>query len=83
MKDIDVYVTTHTDDATMFITNLTGHPCVVIPNGGSKSLKFIGKPLDEATALVLAKAYQDTTEFHTNYPPDFKQLVDSRRPELP
>jgi Asp-tRNA(Asn)/Glu-tRNA(Gln) amidotransferase A subunit family amidase len=71
MKDIDVYVTTHNDSETLFITNLTGHPCVVIPNGGSKSLSFIGKPLDEATALVLAKAYQDTTEFHNNHPPDF------------
>jgi Asp-tRNA(Asn)/Glu-tRNA(Gln) amidotransferase A subunit family amidase len=58
MKDIDVFVTTQADDATLYVTNLTGQPCAVIPTGGATSLSIIGKPLDEATVLLLAQAYQ-------------------------
>ena len=71
MTDIDVYVTTAADEATLFITNLSGQPCAVIPNGGATSLSIVGKPLDEATVLALAKAYQDITPYHTNRPPGF------------
>jgi Asp-tRNA(Asn)/Glu-tRNA(Gln) amidotransferase A subunit family amidase len=71
LEDIDLYVTPGTDEASSFITNLTGHPCVVIPNGGASSLSFIGKPLDEATILILAKAYQNATSFHTGRPAGF------------
>ena len=73
MKTVDIFVTTETDDPTLFITNLTGQPCVVVPNGGATSLSFIGKLYDEATVLAFAKAYQDSTSFHTNRPPGFVQ----------
>jgi Asp-tRNA(Asn)/Glu-tRNA(Gln) amidotransferase A subunit family amidase len=35
------------------------------------SLSFLGNLFDEAPALVLAKAYQDATDFHTRKPPRF------------
>jgi hypothetical protein len=74
MGTVDLIVATESDDyATLFIPNLTGQPCVVIPNGGATSLRFIGKLYDEATILAFAKAYQEATGFHTNRPPLFMQ----------
>lgn len=74
MRGVDLYVTTDADalgGLTLDITNLTGQPCVVIPHGGGSSLSFIGRPFEEATILAFAKAYQDSTPFHTNRPPEF------------
>ena len=73
MRTVDVFVATNTDSASVDVSNLTGQPCVVIPQGGSTSLSFIGKLYDEATILALAKAYQDSTTFHTGRPPQFAQ----------
>lgn len=71
MKTLDVLVTPDTDFESVYVSNLTGQPCVVIPHGGSTSLSFIGKPHDEATVLAVAKAYQDLTTFHQGRPPLF------------
>jgi Asp-tRNA(Asn)/Glu-tRNA(Gln) amidotransferase A subunit family amidase len=56
------------------LTNLTGHPVVAVPTGfGEKGLPtnitFTGRLYDEATALAVAKAYQDATDFHLKRPP--------------
>ena len=72
MKDIDLYVTPSFGD-NLLLTNLTGHPCVVLPNGfddrGSPtSISFIGRLFDEATLLGAAKQYQDATGFHLKHP---------------
>jgi Asp-tRNA(Asn)/Glu-tRNA(Gln) amidotransferase A subunit family amidase len=63
-------------DPTMLLTNLTGHPAVVVPNGfGEKGLPttitFTGRLYDAATILAVAKAYQTVTDFHQQYPPAF------------
>jgi Asp-tRNA(Asn)/Glu-tRNA(Gln) amidotransferase A subunit family amidase len=55
------------------MTNLTGHPCVVLPNGFTKegaptSITFTGKLFGEATVLAVAKAYQDATNYHLQHP---------------
>ena len=55
------------------LTNLTGHPCVVVPNGfiedGTPStMTFVGKLHAEAEILAVAKRYQDATDFHVQYP---------------
>lgn len=55
------------------ITNLTGHPCVVLPNGfyasgRPMSITFMGKLFGEAKLLQVAKAYQDATDFHKKHP---------------
>jgi len=75
MKDVDLYVTPSFGD-NLLLTNLTGHPCVVLPNGfndrGSPtSISFIGRLFDEATLLAAAKQYQDATGFHLKHPKQF------------
>lgn len=75
MKDIDVYVSP-SFGKNLLLTNLTGHPCVVMPNGfdekGSPtSITFIGQLYDEGRLLAFAKAYQDATGFHRKHPPLF------------
>jgi len=60
------------------ITNLTGHPVVVVPTGFDArnqlptSITFIGKLFDEATILSVAKAYQQATKWHQTHPPKFQ-----------
>lgn len=76
MNDIDVLVAPSFAGNTLLLTNLTGHPCVVLPNGFRPdntpvSISFIGKLYGEAPALALAKAYQDATDFHQRVPPRF------------
>jgi len=57
----------------LLISNLTGNPCVVVPNGFSKagtptSICFIGKLFGEAELLAVAKKYQDSTEWNRKHP---------------
>jgi Asp-tRNA(Asn)/Glu-tRNA(Gln) amidotransferase A subunit family amidase len=73
MKDIDLYVAPTFGGDNLLLTNLTGHPCVVLPNGFSKegtptSITFVGRLFCEATLLAAAKAYQDATDFHLKHP---------------
>ncbi len=73
MKEIDVFVTPSYGGNSLLITNLTGHPTVVVPNGFDEegtplSIAFIGDLLEEAKTLRLAKAYQDATGFHLEHP---------------
>ena len=71
--EIDFYVAPTLEGTNCLLTNLTGHPCVVVPNGftGSGapgSISFIGDLHDEATVLAVAKAYQDATGHHLPHP---------------
>jgi Asp-tRNA(Asn)/Glu-tRNA(Gln) amidotransferase A subunit family amidase len=73
MDKIDVYVAPSFGNANLLLTNLTGHPAVVVPNGvtvkgESSSLTFTGRLYGEAAALSVAKAYQDATRFHLRHP---------------
>ncbi len=82
MSDIDVYVVpfdysdyTPNPVATLNtqVTNLTGQPCVLLPHGFNEkgnptSLTFIGRVFGEAEMLALAKAYQDSTDWHLRHP---------------
>jgi Asp-tRNA(Asn)/Glu-tRNA(Gln) amidotransferase A subunit family amidase len=68
-----VYVAPSFGGNNLLLTNLTGHPCVVLPNGFDKkgspaSISFMGRLYDEATTLAVAKAYQDATGFHRKHP---------------
>jgi Asp-tRNA(Asn)/Glu-tRNA(Gln) amidotransferase A subunit family amidase len=74
VKGIDVYVAPSFGGNNLLLTNLTGHPCVVVPNGFDRkgsptSVSFMGRLYDEATVLAVAKAYQDATDFHLKHPP--------------
>ena len=59
------------------ITNLTGQPVVVVPNGFQNghptSISFLGNLFDDATILSVAKAFQDATDFDEQHPVLFKQ----------
>lgn len=58
------------------ITNLTGQPVVVVPNGFQNghptSISFLGNLFDDATILSVAKAFQDATDFDEQHPMLFK-----------
>lgn len=78
MSDIDVYLTPSFGGNNLLLTNLTGHPCVVLPNGfddkGSPgSITFIGGLYDEGLLLSVARTYQDATDFHDQHPPLFQR----------
>jgi Asp-tRNA(Asn)/Glu-tRNA(Gln) amidotransferase A subunit family amidase len=71
--DLDAYVCPTYGGGNLLLTNMTGHPAVVVPNGFRKdgtptSITFTGKLWGEAAALALAKAYQDATGFHLRMP---------------
>ena len=73
MSRVDVYVTPAFGGDNLLLTNLTGHPCVVLPNGFREdgtptSITFMGKLFGEAEVLALARAYQDATGFHRKHP---------------
>jgi Asp-tRNA(Asn)/Glu-tRNA(Gln) amidotransferase A subunit family amidase len=73
MSDIDVYVAPSFIGSNLLLTNLTGHPCVVLPNGFREngtptSISFMGRLFGEAETLALARAYQEATDFHLRHP---------------
>lgn len=75
--DVDVWLSPSFGGNNLLLTNLTGHPCVVLPNGfdekGSPtSVTFMGRLFGEATLLAVAKAYQDATDFHLKHPARFQ-----------
>jgi Asp-tRNA(Asn)/Glu-tRNA(Gln) amidotransferase A subunit family amidase len=69
----DVIVAPSDAGDSVLLSNLTGHPSVVVPNGFTKagtptSICFIGKLFGEADLLALAKKYQDATDHHRKHP---------------
>ena len=73
MEGIDVYLAPSFGGSNLLLTNLSGHPCVVVPNGFNEkgsptSITFVGRLYGEATLLAVAKAYQDATDFHLKPP---------------
>ncbi len=67
-ETVDAYISPSFGE-NLLITNLTGHPCVVVPNGAAEqSISFTGNLFDEATILALAKRYQQATGFHKLHP---------------
>jgi Asp-tRNA(Asn)/Glu-tRNA(Gln) amidotransferase A subunit family amidase len=73
MADHDAYVVPSFGGSNLLLTNMTGHPTVVLPNGFKKdgtpgSLSFVGKLFGEGDVLAVAKAYQDATGFHLRHP---------------
>ncbi|OON70497.1 amidase [Hymenobacter sp. CRA2] len=73
IKDLDAYVAPSFSN-NLVITNLTGHPAVVMPNGMRpnglpSTITFTGQLYQEAKLMALAKAYQDATDFDEKHPP--------------
>ncbi len=76
MKNYDVLIVPSFSGRQLSITNLTGHPVVVMPiglnqTGSPLSITLIGNLYDEATILAAAKAFQDKTDFNKKHPPLF------------
>ncbi len=76
MSDIDVLIAPSFAGSALALTNLTGQPCVVMPNGFGKdglpgSFTIISNLYREGDALILAKAYQERTDFNQRKPPGF------------
>jgi Asp-tRNA(Asn)/Glu-tRNA(Gln) amidotransferase A subunit family amidase len=72
LDGIDVYLSP-TRGANLRLTNLTGHPAVVVPNGfradgTPTSITFCGNLFRDSEAMLLAMAYQEATGFHSRHP---------------
>lgn len=77
MDEFDIIIAPSWEGDSSILTNLSGHPCVVLPNGFSKSgtptsVTFLGRLFDEGLLITFAKAYQDATDFHKKHPALFK-----------
>jgi len=76
MNTVDVCIAPSLAGDNLLVTNLTGHPSVVVPNGFVEprkltSIVFIGQLFDEGKLLAVAKKYQDATGFQLKHPPGF------------
>jgi Asp-tRNA(Asn)/Glu-tRNA(Gln) amidotransferase A subunit family amidase len=72
LKGLDIYVAP-SFSSNLRLTNLTGNPCVVLPNGfNSKglptSITFMGQLFGEGKVLEAARIYQQATDFHKKHP---------------
>jgi len=77
LKDYDAIISPSFGGDQLLMTNLTGHPCIVFPNGFSKngrlgSISIIGNLYDEAKILFLAEKYQEITDFENKHPTLFQ-----------
>lgn len=75
MKDYDVIIAP-SFSSQLVTTNLTGHPCLVLPNGFDKngrptSITFIGDYLGESALITLGEAYQKATDHEDKHPKMF------------
>jgi Asp-tRNA(Asn)/Glu-tRNA(Gln) amidotransferase A subunit family amidase len=80
MSQVDLYV----GGRDLTLTNLTGHPSVILPNGlrarggveAPTGLTFTGRLFGETDLLAVAHAYQRATDFHLARPPMDKVLAE-------
>jgi Asp-tRNA(Asn)/Glu-tRNA(Gln) amidotransferase A subunit family amidase len=75
-EKVDVIIVPSFAGNQLLMTNLTGHPCLVLPNGfNSKgtpvSISFIGRLFGEGPLMQVARAYQQATGYHLARPPLF------------
>jgi Asp-tRNA(Asn)/Glu-tRNA(Gln) amidotransferase A subunit family amidase len=76
LAGVDAYVAPSFEGGNLGITNLTGHPCVAVPDGfvGERepwSITFCGPMYGEAALLEIARAYQGATPWDERHPPAF------------
>jgi Asp-tRNA(Asn)/Glu-tRNA(Gln) amidotransferase A subunit family amidase len=70
---VDVIVVPSLYGDSLLMSNLSGHPCVVLPDGFTSkgtptSICFLGKLFGEAETLAVAKKYQDATDWNRRHP---------------
>ncbi|MDZ7764746.1 MAG: amidase family protein [Melioribacteraceae bacterium] len=75
MEKVDFYIAPSWWGNNLILTNLTGHPCVVIPNGFKDgvptSITLIGDLYDEGTIISAAHKFQSITDYHLQQPQNF------------
>ncbi len=76
LGELDVIVAPSFGGGQLLTTNLTGHPCLVVPNGFSAqgsptSISFLGKLFGEAALASFAHAFQERTQWDEKNPPAF------------
>jgi Asp-tRNA(Asn)/Glu-tRNA(Gln) amidotransferase A subunit family amidase len=82
MQQVDLYV----GGNDLLLTNLTGHPTVVLPDGTRKvqdrelpgAITFTGRLYGETELLAVAHAYQRATGHHLRRPPMQRAKDDSK-----
>ncbi len=80
MKTVDIYVApSFFGSSNLLLTNLTGHPSVVVPTGFDEdghplSISFTGDLYREGRVLRAAHVYQQETGFHRQHPDMDKQI---------
>ncbi|WP_273446298.1 amidase [Neolewinella agarilytica] len=75
-NNIDVYVNPSWHSNSLLITNLTGQPCISVPNGMNAegtptSITFTGKLFGEQEMVNVAAAYQSASEWDGLHPEGF------------
>jgi Asp-tRNA(Asn)/Glu-tRNA(Gln) amidotransferase A subunit family amidase len=80
MEEVDLYVAPSLAGRNLWLTNLTGHPAVAVPNGMRanglpSTITFTGRLFDEETLLAAAQRYQEATDFHRQIPPFVAQTL--------
>ena len=75
-KEYDVIISSSFGGNQLLTTNLTGHPCVVVPNGFDDkgrptSISFLGNLYEEGKILEMASTYQEETQHEDRNPPLF------------
>jgi Asp-tRNA(Asn)/Glu-tRNA(Gln) amidotransferase A subunit family amidase len=73
IKEYDVLISPSFGNKQLVITNLTGHPVITIPTGlddekHPTSMTLVGNLYDEGKILMLAKKFQEVTEFDELHP---------------
>lgn len=76
--EIDCYVAPSFGGDNLLRTNLTGHPCVVLPTGFDgeghpTSITLVGRLWDEGLILAVAAAYQEATGWDERHPERFAE----------
>ncbi len=77
-ETVDIVITPTYGGRQLAITNLTGHPALVMPTGFNQrklptSITLVGKLYDEATLLQLGNLFQQATSWDDVHPEMFKQ----------
>ena len=72
-QDIDLYVHPSWASSSLVITNFTGHPCLVVPNGFQEngrptSISFTGDLFQEGELIEVGQAFQNATEWDDMHP---------------
>jgi len=75
-KKVDVIVCPTWGGNQLLMTNLTGHPALLVPNGFDKSglptsITFIADWYNEADLILVGSTYQKKAEFYKKHPDKF------------